>query len=75
MINIPLVVTPFLSALLLVVTAAAARRLRLHAARAARVTVIAVTSVACLSGALVIADGAYAACMAMPPDLPARSDR
>jgi hypothetical protein len=47
----------------------------LQDARAARIAVIAATSVACVWGALVIADGAHAAYMAMPPDLPARAAR
>jgi hypothetical protein len=75
MLNIPLVVTPFLVALCVTACLVAERWLRLQGARAARVAVIAITSVACVWGALVIADGAHTAYMAMPPDLPARAAR
>ena len=70
MLNIPLVVTPFLVALCAVAALVSERWLRLQGASVARVIVIAITSVACLWGALVIADGAYTAYMALPPDLP-----
>lgn len=75
MLNIPLVVTPFLLALCLTAAIVAERWLRLQQARAARIAVIATTSAICTWGAVVIADGAYTAYMAVPPELPRHTSR
>lgn len=73
MLNIPLVVTPFLLALCLTSALVAERWLRLQHARSPRIAVIAITSMICAWGAVVIADGAYTGYMSTPPDRPARS--
>lgn len=75
MLNIPLVVTPFLIAICLTACFVAERWLAQHAGKRARVAVIAITSLVTVWGVLVMIDGAYIAYMATPPDLPARSTR
>jgi hypothetical protein len=75
MLNLPLVVTPFLLALVLIAALVGERWLRMHGARGTRAAVLAITGLLCAWGLVVIAGGAHAAYMAMPPDLPAGSAR
>lgn len=70
MLNIHLVVTPFLLVLCLTAALVAERWLRQQNARVARIAVIGLASLVTLWGVLVIVDGAYTTYMATPPDLP-----